>query len=315
MKRNTPLPPQDATPHLGAYPSSGYKWEAVDPSSLGGTCELAAQPVLPCTAPEADRVEKDFTRTLATAMDLSLTLVADPNHFIVPADAPRGMMALASPSFAISTDPGAGECNLTLHEGYTTARHCASRTLESTQAITLMAQYLGRTKSSYPAVPAFLAKMLSQVGIRGLQPSRLVARCAALLAMLLRLGVDRSMEHQVPSEWISLAERGWKGAIAFPAILFEYVANDPLLCTRVWSLLLSRRVTVDGGGTPYLPTWPPLGEDGTDAILATHLQAITPPSALSWFERSDPECCVDVFFLSGGRFRLHVVLTAFVPVC
>ena len=264
-------------------------------------------------------------------MDLSQTIVCAPNHYIIPESEVRGVLLVANPGFTLGTsrltDPGSGEIGINLHEGYLAARHCSSRTQESVQAITMMAQYMGRTESSFPSVPAFLGKMLSNVGLRGLQPSRIVSRCASLLAMLLRLAVDRSMEHQIVmatrgapevcrptswNEWLQLAEREWKGAVVFPAVMFESTSVDPVAVTRVWALILSRRVTIDGGGSPFLVTWPTIGEEASDVLLATNFQSVTPVSMLSFTEAFEAIMCwgdavgLNRVILNRMEFYLHL---------
>ena len=114
-------------------------------------------------------------------------------------------------------------------------------------SLTRMAQQMGRTESTFPSMPVFLTRTLSDTGKCGIQPSRLIARAAALLAMLLRLRGDVGLDDVIeintrgspevarPSnwqEWVALAESENRGNIVFPGVMLETASGDAINACR-----------------------------------------------------------------------------------
>ena len=75
---------------------------------------------------------------------------------------------------------------------------------------------------------------------------------------------------------------------------------DPLSACRIWLLLLSRRISLGPGGTPYLVAWPELTDNEQEVKFATNYPMLTVTSELTWNKCFDAVCSFfDLFGLTN----------------
>lgn len=235
MKRPLFVQGEGSALKVAALPLLPYDCEGMSPSELEGEAEVTDGLGSLSLNLSPERRDNLYERCLATALDLSQTVVQQPHaHFYVGKQATH-LMAVCDPRVSIEVtkdlEPGIVELTLRLHPAYLSAATVRSRTDESIAAVSKMAQLMGRAETTAPVIEADLSKQLSMSSQHGFQPSGLLWRIAAFLVQLLRLTADVSLEKEIevnartppeavrPNswlEWLEMARSERAGAICLP---------------------------------------------------------------------------------------------------
>ena len=316
---------------FGSFQGDELLPEMVDPQELGSEVELSQSGLDLMPKANEERLRKLERRTLCTACDLGAVYVPQPSAFYKMNDIIQEAMVVPNPTQRVevlnSTIPGEYELLLDPHDAYLAAKTIGIRTDESMAALTKMSQLFGRVENSVPSTTPTFSRQISQMNSAGMTPQRIIDRCAALMCMLIRIRGDVGFEAKLsfvssgtpviqrPGSWqefLNLVDLEATGKVIFPGVLLEETVANPISVLEVWSLLLSRSVRLEEGGTPYLVCWPPLVPAGECVNIAVRLHSFGVAAEISIVSLWDSiTAFLDVFDLTPvftSRLRFFLAL-------